>query len=409
MTGTFACPECGDEVTLKGATPGREVQCSRCATWVEVPYLPRDGVWTRPRYRKARRPWLIPLGWAGVALLALAIAFVAGSKYIESRGRSSREATLAEFIRTADQAEKLGRVDRALSEIEGALAYLRQGDRRASDRLADLRRRRDSLSIREAESRIVSAAKQEPDAAVGQLLTLQARARTDRTLDGLTTTILAAIDAARRRQVEADFAAARRARDEGRPFDALTLGERALGVADKLDANTARSAMAESDSILGPIVARMGVIVVQLPGTYSVGSVEAYDKTLAPILVDVLRRKGYVPKPPKGSARTIWDQHAPYRCEFRVAEAQGMFYLQSKNRVSEITANLSLLKGREAFWQVVMSGRTQVPLPDLSAYVGSRIAVSERRNPDVERMLYDNARASLMEQLGATVRGMPPL
>jgi hypothetical protein len=407
MTGTFACPECGDEVTLKGATPGREVQCSRCATWVEVPFLPRDGVWTRPRFRKARGRWVIPLAWAGVGLLAIVVAIVAGSHYLASQGRSSREAVVAEFLHAADAAEKSGRADRALSEVEAALAFLEPTEPAGSPRSIELRRRRDGLSIREAEARLAASPGMEASTAVGSLLSLQARARTDRALDGLTSTIHDAIDRARRRQVEADLAAARKASDDGRSFDALTLGERALVVADKLDAVSSHAVIAEAELILGPIVSRIGAIVVQRPGQFSLGSGESYDKLLGPVLTDALRRQGFAPRPSRGPARGLWDRHARYRLEFHLAESQGAIYLQSKNHTSEIAASLALINGDQTVWQTQVIGRTQVPLPNLAAYVGSRMAVSDHRSPESERLLHENARSVLLEQVAQRIRVLP--
>ena len=127
MSETFACPECGGEVELLGAAPGREVQCAHCASWLEVPYLPRGGVWTRARFRRSHAAWVIPAAWAGVAVLALLVAVVAWSKVSTSRSHAARDATLESLLASADAAEKARRPDRALSEIEAALALLRHG------------------------------------------------------------------------------------------------------------------------------------------------------------------------------------------------------------------------------------------------------------------------------------------
>ena len=284
-----------------------------------------------------------------------------------------------------------------------------KGDSKDSERLAELQRRRDALSLREAEERIAASVRLNSNVAVGDLLTLQARARTDRALDGLTSTILTSIDAARRRQVAADFLNAKRASDENRPFDALKLTEQAFAAADKVDANLSRSAFVEGEAILGPIIARIGVIVIQLPGQFTLGSTQTYDTTLGPTLADHLRKQGYATRPSRGQAQVIWDRRAPFRVEFQIAETQGSLYLQSKSRVSAITASMSMIKGQEVLWQARVIGRTQEPLPDLAAFVASRLAVSDRRSPETERLLYENARGSLLEQVGARLNGLPPL
>jgi hypothetical protein len=408
MTETFACPECGDEVTLTGATPGRQVRCARCETWVEVPYLPRAGVWTRPRFRRKRPTWVIPLAWTSVALLAAIVAILVGSRVVATRSHAVRESTVAEILDSADLAEKSGRTSQALSEVEAAITLLRASPSEESDRLSELTRRRDRLSVREAEERLAASARLEPSDAVGDLLTLQARARRDPALGSMTSAISAAIEAARSRLVQADLDAARSALDGGRHLDALALGERALVVADKLGAESSKAAVAEAEALMAPILGRIGVIVVQTPGQYTLGSAEAYDASLGPIIGEGLRRQGFAPRPPRGPAKALWDRHAAYQLNFQVHEAQDSLYLQSKSRVSAITASLTLSNASGTNWSTRITGKTQVPLPDLPAYVGSRLAVSDHRDPDTERRLYENARTSMLDMVGFNLKGIPP-
>ncbi len=407
MAGSFACPECGEQVELHGASPGREVQCARCATWVEVPFLPRDGVWTRPRFRRRRASWVIPLAWAGVGLLAVLVAVVAATKVSASRGRAALDATLDVLLASADAAEKAGRPARALSEFEAALALLRSADLACPERVEELTGRRDALSAREAEARIGASATAEPDAAVGDLLSLQARARKDRALEPFVPAILGAIDAARRRQAGAALVAARRALDEGRPLDALADGGRALAVADKIEGDPARSAAEEAEGLMAPILARLGAVVVQLPGKFTLGSSGAYDSALGPILIDALRRKGYAPRPPAGPARVLWDRHATHRLEFRVDESLGALYLQSQNRLSLIVTDLTLSKGGETLWKDHVSARTRSPLPDLPAYSSGRIAFGDRRDLDMEHKLYEDARSMTLDQVAFHLKALP--
>ena len=405
MAGTFACPECGAEVTLQGASSAREVRCAECSTWVEVPYLPREGVWTRAKFRKARPSWMIAAGWAGVALLAVVVAIVGAGKYVDSRVRGARDASVAEILKAADDAETAGHPGRALSEVEAALKLLRDGG--DARRVTALRDRRDALSVREAEARVAGSRTVGPSEAVGDLLSLQARARTDRALDPIAASIRLAIDAARARGMADDLAAARSAADAGRTADALARVDRALVAADKLDAGAIRSATAEAESIAGPILGRVGVIVEQGPGTFTLGSVASYDAALGPRIADVLRRRGYAPRPVSGPARPLWDRHAPYRLRFAVTEVQEGLYLQSKSRLSEVSAALTMVKGRETTWGDRSSTRTQVPLPDLPAYLAGRLAVSDRREPETERRLYEDARVRLVDVVVTRLGAIP--
>jgi hypothetical protein len=406
MSETFACPECGGEVELLGAAPGREVQCAHCATWLEVPYLPRGGVWTRPRFRRGPAAWVIPAAWAGVGLLAAIVAIVAWSKVSSSRSHAARDATLESLIASADAAEKAHRPARALSEIEAALALLRQDDAGCGDRLDELTARRDVLSVREAEDRLATARTAGPDADVGDLLSLQARARTDRALEPLVPTILRAVDAARHRQAEAALAAARRALAESRPLDGLAAGERALAVADKLTGEPARSIAAEAERLLAPVLRRLGVAVVQLPGKFTLGSDASYDGALGPILVDGLRRCGFAPRPAAGPAAALWDRHAERRLEFHVAESRGVRYLESQNRITQIITSLTLARGSTTLWQGAVTARTHVPLPSLSAHASTRIGVANR-DLDMEHKLYEDARASTLDRVATQLRGLP--
>ena len=74
MDGSFACPECGSDVEVRGLAPGRQVRCGFCHRLLEVPYLPRAAgrILETPSFRAAemgplglgrarpapgRRPW----------------------------------------------------------------------------------------------------------------------------------------------------------------------------------------------------------------------------------------------------------------------------------------------------------------------------------------------------------------
>jgi hypothetical protein len=349
---------------------------------------------------------VIPTAWAGVGLLAALVAFVAWSKVSTSRSHAVRDATLETLLASADAAEKARRPDRALSEIEAALALLRQDDGGCGDRLEELTARRDALSVREAEARIAAAAKAEPESAVGDLLSLQARARTDRALEPLVPAILKAVDVERLRQAEAALATSRRALDEKRALDALAAGERALAVADKLSGEPSRSIAAEAERLMAPVLARLGVVVVQLPGKFTLGSEASYDAALGPIVIDALRHRGFAPRPASGPAAALWDRHATRRLEFHVAESKGVLYLESQNRITQIITTLTLTRGSTTLWQGAVTARTRVPLPALSAHASTRIGVAGR-DLDMEHKLYEDARASTLDRVAAQLRGLP--
>ena len=58
MDGSFACPECGSDVEVRGLAPGRQVRCGFCHRLLEVPYLPRAAGPSWKRRRFARPKWV---------------------------------------------------------------------------------------------------------------------------------------------------------------------------------------------------------------------------------------------------------------------------------------------------------------------------------------------------------------
>ena len=68
--GSFACPECGNKLALKGTTAGRQVRCGWCETWVEIPFLPRAMVPRWARFSRGRRPRWVAWTWGGLAIVA---------------------------------------------------------------------------------------------------------------------------------------------------------------------------------------------------------------------------------------------------------------------------------------------------------------------------------------------------
>ena len=180
MSGVFACPECGQELDVEGYSPGREVQCEECLTWVEVPFLRRNSGWKDGRRSTRRSPWLESKTLRGaIVFAAVALLGLAATQMIGGRVRSDKEQVLAELLRSTDEAEASKRFDVALREIEGALAQARSIDPKGSERLVELKCRRDRLSLQEAEARLDEVETLDPDHAVGESLTIAERARHD--------------------------------------------------------------------------------------------------------------------------------------------------------------------------------------------------------------------------------------
>ncbi len=118
-SGSFACPECGNELGLKGTTAGRQLRCGWCRNGVEVPFLPR-AVIRRARFSKGRRPKWVIWAWAGVAVVALLVA-VFGTRGSQGAEPASGWGNLVAAITEAEAEEHAGRFESAVRAIqEGA-------------------------------------------------------------------------------------------------------------------------------------------------------------------------------------------------------------------------------------------------------------------------------------------------
>jgi hypothetical protein len=406
MTGVFACPECGQELAVEGLSPGREILCDGCSTWVEVPYLPR-AVTRQSRRSIERSPWnswLLKgaIGFAVVALLGLVTTWT-----IDRRIRSGKEKVLAELVASADEAEANRRFDAAYYHIEAALAQARKMGLERSSRLGELKERRDRISVLEVESRLEAIDALDPDSAVGEALTLAKRASTDPALESLATTIETKLAGLRLRRVEADLSSARKAFDDGRDAEAFATAARLLDHAGDLPRSDASAFQTEASTILETTVARKGVALPPVTGRFVVGSAEAYTKVLDRPRADYLRSKGYFPEPRNSPWSALWAEKAPFRLMVEVVETQEELYLQSKNRTTQVIGTFYLLRGDRSIWNRPVSAKTRVPLPDIPAMLGGHLATSDKRNPEAERRFHDDAMKQFVEQALKNLRGLP--
>ncbi len=410
MGGIFACPECGRALAVGGLTPGREVRCPACSTRVEVPYLPRAAGWKRGRRGRGRkRPawWDSKLLRAAVAFAVVALVGLAAGRMIGARARSDRERVLNELIASADEAEALGRLDAALYQSEAALAHVRATGRDGSGRLPDLLARRDRASAREARARLEAVDALDPDRAVGESSTLARRARADRALAPMVDAIGAAVERSRRRQVVKDRDAARRALDAGDAPGAFAAAERLHDRAGQLAEAEAVRARDEARGLLESVVGRFGVALPPASGRFLAGSAEAYDAALDRPLGEGLRLHGFLVQPRRSPWRGLWDERAPFRATIEVAEDQDEYYLQSRNRTTQIEGGLKLEHRGRTIWQSRVVARTRAPLPDLPAYLAGHLATSNRRDPEVERRLHADALAVFVDLAARNLRGLP--
>lgn len=404
MVGAFACPECGQEVDAEGLAPGRLVRCGGCATWVEIPFLPRAAPARRWRHARARPPWERKALKLGLVAFGVAVAVAAAAQVAGNRFRAGRERVLDTLIAAADAADAAREPGRALVEIEAAVA---RAEATHSPRLAALRERRDAASARDASARLTALGTLDPARAVGEALTLRDRARTDPALASLADAVAGAVDAQRLRDAEARLAGARAASAAGRDADAFARAEQLHDRAGALPAADAARFRREAEALIASAVGRAGVAIPAVSGRFLRGSADGYNARVDPVWAAALAPKGYLPQPRRSAWRKAWDDHAPFRATFEVAETPGSADLQSGGQTTAIDAALRFEHRGGAAWQdrVVVTGNEIAP--QLNAFGGARAASGGRPDPAVAARLHDEAVKRLLGRVAPKLAGIP--
>jgi hypothetical protein len=348
--------------------------------------------------------------WLAVATLSVAITVAGASRAVLSRWHSEETGTLTRLVADSESSEQSGNLGQALSEIEAAISLAIKIEP-APGNLEYLRRRRDQLARREAEASLKALTAASPGAnpgqPVGRVLTLLARACKDPALAGLEEPIRAELERLRLRWAEADAAGAMAAFQAGRLDLALEQSQRQFRTAEELGKADRKRLQADATALASRIIAMNGAIIEPIRGQFTLGSPASYAALLTPIVTPVFHDRGYLPCPTNALWADLWAKLAPFRLSTEVVERQDDQYLSSPNRLSQIEATLVVSRSGEAIMRTSINGRTQIPLPGLSAYQASRLAVGDRRSPDFEHLLYENARALLLERLGTSIKSLP--
>ena len=428
MSGGFACPECGQSIALRGLTPGREVICPACATLVEVPYLPRaTGRPRRPDNRaeprlpgrrsrsrawrgggmslaaRRRLVWGVALG--AVGLVALTTWWAVGS--IESRARSDRERVLDELIAASEAAATAGDPGGAFREIEAALTQARKLDPNGSARLEALVDRRDHAARAEVEARLATLDKLAPDARAGEALILDERTRRDPALAALADQVGGAVESALTTQAETDRDRGRAALQAGRGLEAFQLASRAHDRADRLATRAAATRIeGEARQIIVDAVERFGA--VRADPTASPPGADSTEGFVVALWTEALAHRGYLLAPGESRWSAVWTAHAPYQVSARVVESHEGLYLQSQNRPTQIDGQFAVTLRSQPRWQTRIYAQTRAPIPDLAAFVASRLATADHRDAEIERRFRDDARTAFRAQADRNFRAIPP-
>jgi len=407
MEGSFACPECGTSVELAGLAPGRQVRCGFCHRLLEVPYLPRavDDHWKRRRFR---RPAWVVWSWA---LLGIAGAIIVGAGALLALKRhhhSSLERSIQQLLESSRRHESAGRLTDALLELDAALELAGKSDDPVLGALDEQRHRREDLARRDARSIAdrLNHAGTSPFP-LGDWLNLLTRAEHDPDLKGMVPEIRDLFQVSLERAIAAELASARKLMDTGRIVPALDAADRSDTLIKHLAPSAAARVRRDADDFVSQLLSRHGVSIELPEGEFTFGSQSAYVKEFLPLLVHGLEAKGYLPYRESSPWKAMWD-HAQYRVHLKVVEQLEGNYLSSANRLTRIVAHLTLSSRGELKWQTSPTARSTVPLPKLSALLASRVAASDHRSEDFERMLYTEARGHIDEKVSFALNNMPP-
>jgi hypothetical protein len=408
MDGSFACPECGSEVEVAGLAPGRQVRCGFCHRLLEVPYLPRVPVagWKRRRFGHLK--WT---RWAWVAIgLTAALGLTFGViRFLGRQYRSIKEGSIKQLVASSRDHEAGGRLGLALVDLDAALELARSVGAPPGFPIDEERRHRADLARREVEGLLDGLVRTRPESyPLRDWLNLVARVGKDTDLAPLKSRIGTAFRESVRRQAATELATARRESDAGRVVASLQACDRIAKLLPHMGTDAESGVRREAEELVVRLVEAHGVALETPRGDFVLGSYETYRSRLVPVLAEDLEAKGYLPYRDKSPWKSAW-QKAMYLLRLEVSERLEGNYLSSENRLTRIEARLilTLASSRKVVWQTIPTARTSVPVPGLTAYQSSRLAVGPARSAEFERVLYDNARAQIDEKFGQALAHMP--
>ncbi len=400
MDGEFACPNCGHEVKAPTPGPGRQARCSFCDTLVEVPFLPRvEGDWKRQRFDRPRwRAW----AWWGASLCVVGLVTAAAVQALLQAEHSIRRGAIQRLIASSRAHETAGRVEPALLDLDTALA-MAIADDDLPEAPAAIRDRRRDLARRDARAALQRLAADSPDSrALGGWLDLVARVTTDRDLAPLRGDVRTRFDATLARWLE-DLAT--RAQGDSDPSAAFDACEKAVDLAVQLPSPAREAAVDRFKAIAKRLAARRGAALTVESGVHVRDASARYDEALHGPLVAALRSRGYLP--PRARWSELWT-NPPYRLSLAIRESFEGTYLQTQNRLTRIDAALTLTGPGGELWRTVPNARSGLDTHGASSFTVSRLALTDGRSDEAERLLYEDAFSRIRDKILNALSNLPP-
>jgi hypothetical protein len=405
MDGSFACPECGGSVQIRGVAPGRQVRCGFCNRLLEVPYLPRatDAPWKRRRFK---RPRWFTWAWATLAIASVAILAAGTVQFAKRQYQTSQERSINQLIESSRSHEAEGRLEEALIDLDAALDLAEKAGSSYSGKLTEWRESRKGLARRDAKTTLTRLRQAPPGSfPVGNWLNLISRAKRDPDLSPISASVKEQFQTALGREVGSDLAAARALLESGKVVASFSHCDAIADLITHMPHDKQQTIRSQTEEIVSRLVSTHGVTIEPPQGHFIFGT-KPYLNNLTPVLVKAVQTRGYLPRPESSPWRDEW-KHALYQLSLEVSEQFEGNYLSSANRLTRINATVRLLARGESIWHTTPTARSTVPLPKLPAYLSTRLAISRERSEEFERLLYENARGQIQERLALNLSSMP--
>jgi hypothetical protein len=405
MDGSFACPECGSEVEVRGLAPGRQVRCAFCHRLLEVPYLPRAAGPSWKRRRQARPKW-VAWAWVGLCVL-LAVVVAAGAvQFLRRKYDSIQDRSINQLLQSSQRHEADGRLNEALIDLDAALDLADKAGPAWVKRREEERTRRPDLARRDAESVLAGlCGNQSSTFRLGDWLNLIARAEHDPDLAPVSTKIDEGFQASLTEQIKRELASGRQLFESGNTSRSMDACDRVGALVKHLSRNSQPAVRKETGALVEQLVRTAGIVVDVRTGEFLYGS-NSYVSDMIPVLQKALEGKAYLPRRESSVWRDLW-RDSPFQAQLEVSETKEGNYLSSENRLTLIHCELTVTSGGRRIWQTTPRSRSTVPLPGLSAYLASRVAVSPERLDEFERLLYKNARDQIDRKFSTALANMP--
>jgi hypothetical protein len=405
MDGSFACPECGNNLELAGLAPGRQVRCGFCNRLLEVPFLPRvaDPRWKRRRFARPR--WFL---WACSAL-AVAFVLIVGTgafHFVTRQYDSAQQRAINQLLDSSRAKEADGDLGQALVDLDTAIEMARKAGPTYLARIDDSASKRPDLARREVQTLVDRLGSSDPTSfQLGHWLTLIARAKKDSDLSSLAEPIRQQFLADLDRQVAFELAAARRSAEGGQVLASFSSCERIAALFAHIGPNKIAAVRTETEALVLRLISQHGVTIETPKGQFAFGP-KSYVNDMVPVVVKAFEAKGYLPYRPSSAWRAQW-KHARYLATLVVSERLEGNYLSTANRLTRIEVRLTVTSSdqRTPIFQTTPTARSNVP--NLPGYLSNRLAISGERSEELEKLLYDDARGRIDGSLAHSLQDIP--